>query len=118
MTVEADIFDALTGLVSGRVYPDAVPEKTAKPYIMFSQVGGRALNFLDSAAPSKKNGRFQVSTWGATRESAAAIARQVEDTLRTASALQTTVLGAPVAMYDPETRLKGYRQDFSVWFDT
>ena len=115
MSVESLIFDSLKGLVSNRVYPDVAPDKTPKPYITFQQVGGSAVNFTDATVPSKKNARFQVSVWATTRASAATIAGQVEDALRVVSSLQTSVLGAPVAIYEPETKLRGSRQDFSFW---
>jgi hypothetical protein len=118
MTVENSIFAALKTLVSNRVYRDIAPQSvTALPRITFQQVGGDALNFVDSATvPSQKNGRFQVNVWAADRDSAATLARQVEDALRAYAALQTTVLGAPVAEYEEETKLYGTRQDFSFWF--
>jgi hypothetical protein len=119
MTVETDIFTALKGLVSDRVYRDIAPQTvTDLPRITFQQVGGESINCFDTFVPNKKNGRFQINVWGADRDSVAVLARQVEDTLRVYAALQTTVMGEPVALYEPETRLYGTRQDFSVWFDT
>lgn len=116
MTVEADIFNALKGLVSNRVYPDVAPEGAARPYITYQQVGGGAVNFVDPTIPSKRNGRFQINVWANTRAAASTLARQVEDALRATAALQTTVLSAPVASYEPDTKLYGTLQDFSVWF--
>lgn len=116
MSIEGDIFAALKGLVANRVFPDVAPETTARPYIVYQQVGGAAVNFLDPTAPSKKNGRFQVSVWADTRSQAAALARQVEDTLRVDPNLQATVLGAPVGVYEADTKLRGSHQDFSFWF--
>lgn len=118
MTVEADIFAVLGPLVGNRVYPDLAPEQAARPYIVHQQVGGQAVRFLDPTVPSLKNGRWQVSVWANTRMEAAALARQIEDALRVSSALQTTVLSAPIASYDPETKLRGTHQDFSFWFTT
>lgn len=114
MSIESQIFDSLKTLVSNRCYPDIAPELTTRPYITYQQVGGEGINFIDSTIPSKKNARFQINVWADTRASAATLASQVEDALR-ASALQTTVLGAPVASYDPDTGLRGSRQDFSFW---
>lgn len=116
MSIEADIVNALTALVSGRVFPDIAPEGTARPYITYQQVGGSSINFLDRTTPSKKNGRWQMNVWADTRLDAGALSRQVENTLRMAAALQTTVLEAPIATYDEETGLRGTRQDFSFWF--
>lgn len=115
MTAESIIFDTLRGLVADRVFPDVAPEGTVRPYITFQQVGGAAVNFIDATLPSKRNGRFQLNVWADTRLQAALIARQVEDALRVAPALQTTVLGAPVADYEADTKLYGTRQDFSAW---
>ena len=112
MTVEASIYAALQGLVGGRCIPDVAPVGTARPYITYQQVGGEAVNFMDATVPSKKRYRFQVNVWGDTRTSVAALAIQVEDALRL-TALQTTVEGAPVAIYEPDTGLRGSMQDFS-----
>ncbi len=116
MTVESSIFDALKGLVANRVYPDIGPELVTKPYITYQQIGGQGVNFVDTTVPSKKNARFQINCWADTRAVAGALGRQIEDTMRAVTALQVTVLGAPVATYDEETKLRGTRQDFSVWF--
>lgn len=119
MTVETDIFAALKALVSNRVYRDIAPQTvTALPRITFQQVGGDAVNFVESTVPSSKNARFQVNCWAATRDAAATLSRQVEDALRVSVALQATVLGAPVAEYEEETKLFGTRQDFSFWHST
>jgi hypothetical protein len=115
MTVEADLFNALKGLVSNRVYPDVAPANATKPYLTYQQVGGVGVNFIDTSVPSKKNARFQINVWAQTRGAAAILARQVEDALRSTTSLQTTVLGAPVADYEEDTQLYGTRQDFSFW---
>lgn len=115
MTIEASIFSALRGLVEDRVYPDVAPELAVRPYITYQQVGGTAVNFLAQSVPNKKNSRVQVNVWADTRAQAAQIAGQVEDALRMMSALQTTVLGAPVATYEADIPIRGTRQDFSFW---
>lgn len=119
MTVETSIFTALKSLVSNRVYRDIAPQtEVLLPRITFQQVGGSAVNFIDPTVPSQKNGRFQVNCWGSRRDDVMALARQVEDTLRAYTPLQTTVLAAPVALYEDETKLFGSVQDFSFWYPT
>lgn len=115
MSLEADIFTAIKSLVSNRVYPDLAPANAVKPYVTYQAVGGSAVNFMDSTVPSQKNARVQVNVWGDTRASVSTLARQIEDALRATVALKATVLGAPVASYEPETGLRGSRQDFSFW---
>lgn len=109
------MFAALRTLVSDRVYPDLAPDPVTKPYIVYQQVGGAAVQFVGADVPSKKNSRMQVSVWGETRAQVSALAVQVEDTLRGTASLQTIVLSAPVATYDPDTKLRGSQQDFSIW---
>ena len=115
MSAESLIFDALQGLVDTRVYPDFAPENTDRPYITYQQVGGDSINFLQQVVPSKANARFQVNVWADTRQAASDMALQAETALRMAADLQTIVLGAPVALYEPELNFYGTRQDFSVW---
>lgn len=118
MSVETQIYTALKNLVSNRVYRDiAPPEVTTLPRITFQQVGGDAINFLSGDRPSKKWARVQVNVWGSRRDDVMALARQVEDTLRGTVALGTTVMGAPIAVYENDTRLYGSHQDFSFSYD-
>lgn len=115
MTIEEQVFEALRQLVGGRVYPDLAPAGVTRPYIVYQQVGGDVVNFLDLTIPSKRNSRMQLCAWAAARIEASALIEQAELALRAVSALQATALGAPVATYDEETELRGARQDFSLW---
>jgi len=115
VSIESTLYAALQSMVVGRVFPDVAPFATVRPYLTYQQVGGQSVNFIDPTLPSKANARFQVNVWADTRAEAAALSRQVEQALRSASALQTTVLGQPVASYEPEMLLYGTRQDFSFW---
>jgi hypothetical protein len=116
MTVEADIFTALKGLVGNRAYPDIAPANAAKPYITYQQVGGAAVNLLANAPAGKRNGRFQVNVWASTRAEASNLARQVEDALVADDALKAFVVGAPISIYEEEVLLYGTHQDFSIWY--
>lgn len=115
MSIETQIFQTLHTLVDGRVYPDIAPAGVPLPYIVYQQVGGVALNFLDNAMPPARNGRIQVCSWAVTRIEAADLIEQVESALRSASGLQVDVLAAPVSAFDDVTKLRGSRQDFSIW---
>jgi hypothetical protein len=114
MSIEADIFNTLKGLVSNRVYPDVAPAGTEKPFIVYQQAGGEAVNFLEAGAPVKRNARMQITCWATTRLAAATLARQAEDAL-TSSALKAFSIGALTAIYEDDTGLYGTRQDFSIW---
>ncbi|MEG0885878.1 MAG: DUF3168 domain-containing protein [Janthinobacterium sp.] len=116
MTIETHIYQALRQLVDGRAYPDMAPAGVARPYIVYQQVGGDVVNFLDRTIPSKRNSRMQVCAWADTRIEASSLIEQAELALRAVTVLQAAPLGAPVATYDEETELRGARQDFSLWF--
>lgn len=115
MTVEANIFNALKGLVANRVYPDEAPAGVTLPFMIYQQVGGDPINFL-AGVPDKRNGRFQVDVWANTRSEASALIRQVEDTLRASAVLNADTMTGVIATKDPETGWRGASQDFSIWF--
>lgn len=116
MSLEPQIFAALTGLVGGNVWPDIGPDDVELPYITYQQVGGDAVNYTDKTLPGSRNARVQVNVWAATRLAASALADQVEDALRLVASFDAEVLGARVAIYEQDTKLRGARQDFSIWY--
>jgi Protein of unknown function (DUF3168) len=114
MTVEADIFTALKGLVGNRCYPDVAPISTVKPYITYTQIGGEAISYTDDLLPDHKHGRFQVNVWAGTRASASSIILQVESAMVLAQAFQARPIGAPSSDYDHDMQTYGSMQDFNV----
>ncbi|MCO5412851.1 DUF3168 domain-containing protein [Ralstonia mojiangensis] len=115
MTVEAEIWRAVAPIVSDRVFPDEAPADTVLPYVTYSQIGGRAFTFL-AGLPDKRNGRFQFNVWAKTRDEASTLMRAIADTLELDDVLQATPLGELAATLEPETKLRGATQDFSIWF--
>ena len=114
MTVEADIFTALKGLVGNRCYPDIAPITTAKPYITYTQIGGEAISYHDDIVPNLKNGRFQVNVWADTRASASSIILQIESAMVLAQSFQARPIGAASNNYDHDMQTYGSMQDFNV----
>ena len=115
MSAEATIHSLLSGLVAGKVWPDVAPSGVARPFIVYQQVGGQAMTYLEGALPDKENARMQVVCWAATRLAAVNLAKQVEAAIVAATTIQATPLGARVSDYEADTQLYGARQDFSVW---
>lgn len=116
MSVESLIFDTLKGFVANRVYPDIAPEGVvALPRITYQQVSGLAVNYVSNSPPGVENARQQISVWGGTRLQVNSLARQVKNAIRAQPLLHATVLGELVATYEPDTKLYGTRQDFSLW---
>lgn len=116
MSIEDSIFQALQGLVSGRVFRVVARTPPARPYITFQQVGGLPINFVESAHAGKYRGRFQFNVWADDLDAAAALARQIEQTLVTSTTLRGVVETGLVTTYEADTELFGTRQDFSFIF--
>ena len=117
MAVEASLFTLLGPLVSNRVYPDVAPVDAAMPYLVYQQVGGDIVSFLEGTLPSKENGYFQITAWSPTRLGASALIRQVEAAIISSAAFQAQALSGPVSAYTDENNTYGSHQQFSIWSD-
>ena len=115
MTVEVELQRAVAPMLEDRLFPDEAPADTALPYATYSQIGGKAFTFL-AGLPDKRNGRFQFNVWAKTRDEANALMRAIADVLELDDVLEATPLGELVATLEPETKLRGATQDFSIWF--
>lgn len=115
MTIEAELQRAVAPMVEDRLFPDEAPADTPLPYATYSQIGGRPFTFLAGLA-DKRNGRFQFNVWAKTRDEANALMRAIADVLELDDVLQGTPLGELAATLEPETKLRGATQDFSIWF--
>lgn len=116
MPVRDDLYAALGPLCSNRVWPLVAPQNAARPYIVYQQVGGQPVAFLESAVVGKRNGRFQVTAWADTNRVAATTIQSAADTLVTSTTLRARPVSEPVDTFDADTGLYGTRQDFSIWF--
>lgn len=114
MTVESTIYSVVGALCASRVYPDVAPTGTARPYVVYQQVGGQVLNPIDGSAPGDRHARVQVNVWAATRIAATTLMQQIEDAMRPAPAHGRPV-GALIARYDEHSELRGAQQDFTFW---
>ena len=115
MTTESDLFNTLKTLVANRVYPDLAPLNTARPFIVYGQVGGESLAFLNNVLPDKKHGRFQIDVYADSRAACAVVALQVEAAMSAATVFNARAIGAPTSTYEPEVLIFGSQQDFSIY---
>jgi hypothetical protein len=113
MSVEADIKTLLSPLAP--TWPAPAGELASLPRITYQQVGGRAVNFLGRDLPTLKNGRFQITAWAKTDKEVSTLILAIEAALILTTSLQVEVLGAPIAVYEEDTKLYGRHQDFSIW---
>lgn len=115
MSLEATLYSLLGPLVGGRCYPDTIPDKPTFPLIVYQQVGGQAVEYVEQAMADQDNARVQVWIWAKTRIEASSIAHQARAAI-IGSAVQANTLAAPVSTYDEDMKLYGARTDFSVWY--
>lgn len=116
MTIDALLFQTLAPVVAGdAAYPDQVPEGIAAPYIVHQQVGGQGLMWTEGTLPENESVRVQVACWAATRDEATDLAKAAEVAILAQPGWQAEPLGGRTSTYDPDTGLRGSRQDFSIW---
>ena len=113
-SAESVTFGAIKALAGSRVYPDVAPATVAKPYIVYQSVGGVDETTFDGA-DTLQNSRMQVSVWSTSRSEASTIIQQVRAAL-TAEPVRGVPIGAPVSVYEDDTKLYGSQQDFSIWY--
>jgi len=117
MSAEATLVTLLTGLVGGRIYPDVAKLGAALPRIVYQQVGGENITYLEGTLPDKENGRMQISCWAGKRSDAITLAKQVEALILAEPTFQAEALGARASTVetDVDPYVYGCRQDYSIW---
>jgi len=113
-SAEQIVHDALTALGMGGVYPDVASQNAPRPWFTYQAIGGQSINQLDDVV-ALQNARMQVNAWATTRAAAVAMISAASAALCFEPVLATSI-GAPVSTYEPDTKLFGSRQDFSIWF--
>ncbi|MGC0155500.1 DUF3168 domain-containing protein [Chromobacterium vaccinii] len=108
--LEEHLFSILSPLVDGNVYPDTAPAETPLPYILYQQVGGIPVQFLEGAG-STASPRMQITIWSDSRLQAAKLQLAAQGLLVDAP-LYGTIAGGAVALHEDVLGLRGTQQDF------
>jgi hypothetical protein len=111
MSLEATMQAALGSLCSGRVYPDRPPDVPTLPFIVYQEIGGQSVEFMEGTLGAKDYARVQVVVWSKTRLEASSIARQAQ-ALMVEGATKASTLTKGVALYDQATKYRGNRTDY------
>lgn len=111
---ELIVATALANIIPGRVYPDIAPANAVRPYITYQQAGGQSPNIMNGGI-GIQNSRMQVNVWAESRAAAGPIMQNIIAALST-DAVKASTIGAPVSIYEPDTKLYGSRSDFSIWY--
>ena len=109
--MKAEISAAIRAAVPGiKVYMDVADSGSTAPYVVLQRVGGSGFQHIDTST-SDYEVRLQVAVWDTSRPTVDAHSRAIEAALM---ALQAIPVGAAVADYEPDTRLRAMRQDFYI----
>lgn len=114
-SAESIVDAALAAIAGGRIYSDVAPAGAALPRIVYQSVGGVDETTFDGLN-ELQNSRMQVAVWSESRLEAATIMLQILQAL-TAAPVRGTPIGAPVSVYEDDTKLYGSRVDVSIWFN-
>ncbi|TAK84513.1 MAG: DUF3168 domain-containing protein [Aquabacterium sp.] len=114
MSLESTLVE-LIKVRCARVFPDEAPFGTETPYVIYQQVGGDALAYVEGTMPDKRNAHMQIAVWDATRAGAISLALQLEADL--VATMKAEPLGAFVSAASDFPDRRGTHQDFSIWWD-
>lgn len=103
---------ALVGTNPVRVWEDTVPDDLAdqRPYIVWGTVGGAPENYMGDL-PGIDSARLQVDVYSTTKAQARALAKLVRNTLESSMHM----IGTPISLYEPDTKLHRYLLEFQIW---
>ncbi len=114
MSIESNVYLLLKTLCPN-VYPDFAPNNTAKPFITYEQIGGRAIKPLNATVPNLREAVFQINVWSETRSATTALMLAVDAAMRTnTGAFSALPESEMMTTVDEETGLRGAIQDFVV----
>lgn len=114
MSFEADL-RALILPITTRCYPDVTPDTPVFPLAIYQQVGGQAYAYVEKKLPDHKHARIQITVWGDSRLAVNVMARSIEKAI-IESDFAAEAYGAFVALYEPEIKKYGARQDYGIWY--
>lgn len=114
MSIESDLV-LLLRPICPRVFPDFAAVSTARPYITYQAIGGQVINTLANEVPNRRNVTMQINVWSDTRKESVAIAQQIEDAMRGATAFQAKPNAAPMTDYEADIPVYAAMQDFTIW---
>ncbi|HEX8586170.1 MAG TPA: hypothetical protein VF680_17390 [Allosphingosinicella sp.] len=123
MGFEADVITKYESVFGGRLFWDTSPEGWTTtdrnaPFGIVQQVGGVERIYLDNTPSALANARLMFWVWGARRtevcDALRALRKAVLDS-NTATWVATPE-GAPSHDFNEALKLRGSRQDFSIWY--
>lgn len=112
MTIEQNLFTALSSLASSRVYPLMAPEKVATPYIVYTKVAATPENTLDGGA-SIDLVRMQIDIYESNYSSAKSLSDAVRSALEGVSI--KAAMQSEFDFFEPDLHIYRVSQDYLIW---
>jgi hypothetical protein len=115
MSMQTDFVVLVTGLFSGKVYPQTAPAATVAPYCTYSRITSVEDSTLDTngGIGNASNTRLQVDVWAMTYSDAQAKAAAVKTALK-GWTVENVLIGEQ-DLYEPNTGLHRVMLDLSTW---
>lgn len=114
--MEELLYDTLSDLFDGRVYPDYAPLDAELPYCVYRQVGGRSIGYLNGERADKRRVRVEIIVASKSRMTTSDYAHQVEGRMLSSPIFAEADSGIQ-ATWDWQTEMRKSSQDFSFWYD-
>jgi hypothetical protein len=113
MTIETQIYTALSGLASNKVYPMVAPDKITAPFIVYSRLSSTPENTLDGGSTIDLV-RIQVDTYENTYSAVKLLAESVRLAMESNVLLKAT-LQSEQDLFEPDLKFYRISQDYYVW---
>ncbi|MCD2164284.1 DUF3168 domain-containing protein [Comamonas koreensis] len=111
--------DSLTALLES-ILPDVFPDMAEEPmpaeFVVYQFVPGEVVKTIANDAPELRNSQVQLTVWTKTRRRSNALMRQIEDLLIQTEVFQARPMASMESDSDADLKLRGSRQDFSIWW--
>lgn len=112
--IEVKLVGKIKPLVDGKLFADVAPSGTVAPWATYQQIGGKATQYVEQTLAGVRNGVFQITVWATARSEATMKSLQIEREMLSLD-MQVEVVGSLRSTYEPDTKLHGAMQDFSIW---
>lgn len=114
MSIEADLQTLLLTLCP-RVRADVAEDGLAAPYVVWQVIGGPSINPMDNSLPGQRRVYMQVSVWAGSRLASTGLMQSIEAVMRAAPSFIATPSGEAMSTHEPDTKLFGSIQRFSIF---
>lgn len=115
MDIPTALFNALSSVVDGRVYPDEAPQTAVLPLIVYRLNSQQVISTIDGTRPPLSIDSYSIDVWAETRSGVLALIAPVQTALRAAvpSGLDSTYQGMTWGA-DAEVGYEGCALDYTI----